>query len=80
MNRRIAVAAAGMLLLTGLTGCAVPTETPVAVTGDAADTIAVAPADPVERVTIEIPKPRSAASALKTTGTNWTTILASPVG
>jgi hypothetical protein len=80
MTRRIAVAAAGMFLLTALTGCVVLAETPTTVTAEAADTTAVAPADPVKRVTIEIPKPRSAAPALKTTGTTWTTILASLAG
>lgn len=77
MTRRIAVTVAGALLLTGLTGCAVLTETPTVVTADTPDTAPAAAAGPVERITIEIPQPRSGAPGLKTTGTDWPTILAS---
>jgi hypothetical protein len=80
MTRPISVAAAGMLLLAAMTGCAVLTETPVAVTAEADDTAVLVPADPVERVTIALPEPRSAAPGLRTTGTAWKTILPSLAG
>ena len=76
-TRATAAAGLGAVLSIGLSGCAVLTETPATATVEAPETAAVAPAVPAERVTIEIPKPRSAAPTLKTTGTAWPTILAS---
>jgi hypothetical protein len=82
MSRRIAATVTGMLLLAGLPGCAVATETPPVATAEPSDAAAAAgaAADPARRVTIKIPEARSAAPALNTTGTAWSTILASLAG
>lgn len=74
------MATLGAMLAIGLSGCAVLTETTEVVTPDAPDTVAITPAEPAERLTIDIPKPRTTAPALKTTGTAWPTILASLSG
>lgn len=67
------------LVIPALTGCATLTQTPVTVAAEAADTAAV-PAAPVEQLTVEIPKPRTGAPALKNTGTAWPGVLSSLAG
>jgi hypothetical protein len=81
LGRLRAAAALGMTgtLLVATAGCSVVpgfAATPPAPSASAAP----APTTPVRVLTIAVPKPRTAAPALKTTGTAWPAILASLSG